>query len=114
MKNIAICLALIAGTFAASTASFAQSNDPITRAQVRAELVQVEKAGYDPTGDQNNYPANIQAAEAKISAQNYQPSTMNVSTKVAKAGTSRSHGTSDTVLPNCVGPVDFCNVYFGG
>jgi len=34
---------------------------------VRAELVQLEKAGYNPN-DWINYPENIQAAQAKIAA----------------------------------------------
>jgi hypothetical protein len=51
--------------------SFAQSNDHLTRAQVRAELVQLERAGYHVgDGDNTQYPMNIQAAEAKVSAQN--------------------------------------------
>ena len=29
--------------------SFAQSNEPVTRAQVRADLVELEQAGYDPS-----------------------------------------------------------------
>ncbi len=115
MKKIAICLALIAGTLAASTASAAQSSAPITRAQVRADLVQVEKAGYDPSGDQNNYPADIEAAEAKISAQNHQPSTTKTPAKMTKTRTSHLHSSSPAgFLPNCTGPADFCNVYFGG
>jgi hypothetical protein len=38
---------------------------------VHAELVQLEKAGYHVgDGDQTTYPAQIQAAEAKVAAQN--------------------------------------------
>lgn len=52
-------------------ASFAQSNTSLTRAQVRAELVQLEKAGYDPArSDDAHYPDDILAAEAKVAAQN--------------------------------------------
>ncbi|MFM0632824.1 DUF4148 domain-containing protein [Paraburkholderia xenovorans] len=41
------------------------------RAQVRAELVQLEKAGYQVgDGDHTTYPAGIQAAEARVAAQN--------------------------------------------
>jgi hypothetical protein len=36
---------------------------------VHAELAQLEKAGYDPH-DWIHYPENIQAAEAKVAAQN--------------------------------------------
>jgi hypothetical protein len=41
----------------------------LTRAQVRAELVALEKAGYDRRGDHAYYPTNIQAAEARVAAQ---------------------------------------------
>ncbi|KQR81736.1 hypothetical protein ASG35_05450 [Burkholderia sp. Leaf177] len=49
-----------------AVASFAQSNQPVTRAEVKAQLVQLEKAGYNPTGDQTQYPSNIQAAESRV------------------------------------------------
>jgi hypothetical protein len=51
-----------------AVASFAQSNQPVTRAEVKAQLVQLEKAGYNPAGDQTQYPANIQAAQARVDA----------------------------------------------
>ncbi|WP_321939292.1 DUF4148 domain-containing protein [Paraburkholderia sp. J8-2] len=55
----------------APVASFAQSNAAVTPEQVRAELVQLEQAGYHPgDGDNTNYPADIQAAEARVAAQN--------------------------------------------
>jgi hypothetical protein len=38
----------------------------VTRAQVKAELVQLERAGYNPSMDRTTYPAQIQAAEAKV------------------------------------------------
>ena len=69
MKTL-ISAAVIAAALVAPVASFAQSSQPVTRAQVRAELVQLEKAGYNPIGDQVNYPANIQAAQARVDAQN--------------------------------------------
>ena len=65
---------VIAALIAAPLAAFAQSNqtnEPATRAQVRAELIQLEKAGYDPSNSNEvDYPANIQAAQAKVAAQN--------------------------------------------
>lgn len=62
----------VAVVLAAPIASFAQqSNAPMTRAQVRAELIQLEKAGYNPARrDDANYPADLQAAEARVAAQN--------------------------------------------
>ncbi|MGA3247689.1 MAG: DUF4148 domain-containing protein [Paraburkholderia sp.] len=64
----AVALAVV---IAAPVASFAQSNQPLTRAEVRSQLVQLENAGYHPgDGDQNTYPVQIQAAEAKVAAEN--------------------------------------------
>jgi hypothetical protein len=70
MKSLikAVALALV---IAAPVASFAQSNQPLTRAEVRSQLVQLEKAGYNPsTSDDATYPAQIQAAEARVAAEN--------------------------------------------
>jgi hypothetical protein len=53
-----------------AVSSFAQSNQPVTRAEVKAQLAQIEKAGYNPTGDQTHYPSNIQAAQARVNAEN--------------------------------------------
>jgi hypothetical protein len=62
---------VVAATLAAPAASFAQSNQPLTRARVREQLAQIEKAGYNPaTANAYDYPANIQAAEARVAAQN--------------------------------------------
>jgi hypothetical protein len=70
MKTL-IQVIVVAATLAAPVAVFAQSNAPVTRAQVRAELIQLEKAGFNPaSGEDPNYPADIQAAEAKVAAQN--------------------------------------------
>ena len=70
MKSL-IQAVVVAAALAAPVAVFAQSNQPVTRAQVRAELVQLEQAGYHPgEGDNTTYPADIQAAEAKVAAQN--------------------------------------------
>jgi len=69
MKSL-IQAVVVAAALAAPVAVFAQSNQPVTRAQVRAELVQLEQAGYRPGEDHTTYPAQIQAAEAKVAAQN--------------------------------------------
>jgi hypothetical protein len=70
MKSLIKAVAL-AAVLAVPVVSFAQSNQPVTRAQVRAELVQLEKAGYVPSNSNDTqYPANIQAAEAKVAASN--------------------------------------------
>jgi hypothetical protein len=72
----AIMKSLICAVFAAPTLSFAQAtNTPVTRAEVNADLVWVEQAGYRPAGDDLNDPANIRATEARI----HTPSTADTS-----------------------------------
>lgn len=68
MKSL-IQAVVVAAVLAAPVAVFAQSNSPATRAQVRAELLELEQAGYNPgRGEDPNYPADIQAAEARVAA----------------------------------------------
>ncbi|PCE32763.1 DUF4148 domain-containing protein [Burkholderia ubonensis] len=63
-----IGLLIVAALFAGDAAS-AQTSAPLTRAQVLEELYRLEAAGYNPSaGDQGTYPADIQAAEAKVAA----------------------------------------------
>jgi Ni/Co efflux regulator RcnB len=70
MKSL-IQAVVVAAAFAAPVAAFAQANAPVTRAQVRAELVQLEQTGWRPAaGADPHYPEDIQAAEAKVAAQN--------------------------------------------
>ncbi|VVD33963.1 DUF4148 domain-containing protein [Paraburkholderia dioscoreae] len=68
MKSL-IQAVVVAAALAAPVAVFAQANQPVTRAQVRAELIELEQAGYNPArGEDPTYPAAIQAAEAKVAA----------------------------------------------
>jgi hypothetical protein len=114
MKKVLICLALAAGTLAAPVLSFAQSNAPVTRAEVRADLVRVEQAGYNPAlGNDNNYPADIQAAEAKIAAQSSPQQATQAYGGVADNGTSSGAPMHTAMRSTCVGPVSFCNIYAG-
>ncbi|SAL63820.1 DUF4148 domain-containing protein [Caballeronia humi] len=70
----------VAAVLATPFASFAQSNAPVTRESVRAELIQLQKAGYNPASDQTQYPSNIQAASARLYATgSYGPSTAGTS-----------------------------------
>ncbi|AMU08423.1 MULTISPECIES: DUF4148 domain-containing protein [Burkholderia] len=64
-----VALLMMIGALAGQSA-FAQAAAPLTRAQVRDELMRLEAAGYDPAkGDDGEYPADIQAAEAKLAEQ---------------------------------------------
>jgi hypothetical protein len=70
MKSLIKAVAL-AAVLAVPAVSFAQSNQPVTRAEVRGELTQLEKAGYNPSDSSDaHYPAAIQKAESKVSATN--------------------------------------------
>jgi hypothetical protein len=60
---------VVAAVLAVPVVSFAQSNTPITRAEVRAQLIQLEQAGYNPASDQTQYPRNIEAAQARVNAE---------------------------------------------
>ncbi|MDR5753473.1 MULTISPECIES: DUF4148 domain-containing protein [unclassified Caballeronia] len=115
MKKLLVSLAFVAGAFAAPALSFAQSNGPVTRAEVRADLVQVEKAGYNPArASDPDYPADIQAAEAKVAAQQDQTQAKLGYGGVAQNGTSGSGKASHTAMNSaCVGPASFCKLYFG-
>ncbi len=69
MKSL-VYVVIAASVLAAPIASFAQSTQqPLTRAEVRADLVKVEQAGYNPSRHSLTYPADIQAVEARLAAQ---------------------------------------------
>ncbi|CAH2812601.1 MAG: hypothetical protein CBARDMAM_7160 [uncultured Caballeronia sp.] len=61
---------IIAAVVAIPAVSFAQSNESLTSADVRAQLIQLKMADYNPAGDQTQYPQNIQAAQARVDAAN--------------------------------------------
>jgi hypothetical protein len=61
---------VVAALVAVPALSFAQSSQPVTRAEVKAELVQLHQAGYSPASDYTQYPANLQAALTRVSAEN--------------------------------------------
>ncbi|AYQ41366.1 purine nucleoside phosphorylase [Burkholderia aenigmatica] len=63
MKSL-VSAVVAAAALSASFGAFAQST--VTRAQVRNELVQLEKAGYKPGLASPYYPNDIQSAEARV------------------------------------------------
>ncbi len=70
MKSL-IQSVVIAAALAAPVAVFAQSNAPVTRDQVKAELAQfVEAGGRTHLGNDPYYPQDAQATQARIVAQN--------------------------------------------
>ncbi|MGF6732972.1 outer membrane murein-binding lipoprotein Lpp [Paraburkholderia youngii] len=61
---------LMAGCTSADTQTVSEPEPhQLTRAEVMHELEELEAAGYNPSmGDDGSYPADIQAAEAKVAA----------------------------------------------
>ncbi|WP_087047060.1 DUF4148 domain-containing protein [Caballeronia ptereochthonis] len=68
MKRIFVMVA-VALLASAPITSFAQTDAPLTRAQVRAELANLEQAGYNPLAVDVDYPVNLQKAEARLQAE---------------------------------------------
>ena len=72
MKSLVLAVAAAAVCAAPVVVSAQASPDasgPITRAQVRAELVELEQAGYSVSGEEATYPDALQAAESRVAAQ---------------------------------------------
>ncbi|WP_322102952.1 DUF4148 domain-containing protein [Paraburkholderia sp. J41] len=105
--------ALVAALVAAPALSFAQAqvqnNGPLTRAEVKAQLIQLERAGYNPaTADDATYPNEIQAAEARVAQQ--QGVAQAQAPETSGYGPSTS-GSSQSGQPATVRPSQ--SVYFG-
>lgn len=104
--------AVVAAVALVPALSFAQQTQaPKTRAEVRAELVELERAGYNPSvGEDVNYPADIQAAEARVQQQHevaqQQLDTADTGYGPATSGTTQSGGAPQVTTPR--------SVYFGG
>jgi hypothetical protein len=109
MKS-SIYVVLAASFLAAPIASFAQQSGSITREQVRAELVQLQQAGYDANASDTTYPANLQAALARVSAQNQAQAQVQAAPQNSEYGTSSS-GTSEAGRSQV--PVDMQSIYKG-
>ena len=110
MKQLAL-LTLTLSALVGSTLTFAQSaSAPLTRAQVRADLIRLEQAGYNPAAnDDSNYPADIQAAEARVAAQNAAQSDQQ--SAVDSVGGTQQHGSSEAGKPTAETPAP--SIYSG-
>jgi len=102
MKSLikAVAVAAVVAVPALSFAQSVQSNQPLTRAEVRSQLEQLEQAGYRPNANDPYYPNDLQAAEARVAQQNgqtgYGPAT---------SGSSQSGGRSDGAASSYSPPV---------
>lgn len=98
IQAVLISCALAAPAFAFAQSTNAPTTGPVTRAEVKADLVRVEQAGYRPQAKDVNYPADIQAAEAKIAAQQTSPEASSVG-GVAMTGTSQAGAPLASITP---------------
>jgi hypothetical protein len=101
---------LAAAFLAVPIASFAQQNGPVTREQVRAELIQLQQAGYNGNASDTTYPADLQAALARVAAQNQAQAQVQAAPQDTEYGTSSS-GTSQAGRPEV--SVDTQSIYKG-
>jgi hypothetical protein len=107
MKTLISAVA-VAAALALPALSFAQqSESPLTRAQVRADLTQLEKAGYNPNISDPSYPSNIQAAEARVSTQAVAQAPTQTSDYGSVATGSSQSGRTTAAQPRALG------TYFG-
>ncbi|QGZ57384.1 DUF4148 domain-containing protein [Paraburkholderia acidiphila] len=98
----------IAAVLAVPAISFAQSqgsNGPVTRAQVRNELVQLEAAGYRPSVNDLNYPNDLQRAQARVNAQNGGAVAQATGYGPATSGSSESGSRTDGAVSSYSPPV---------
>ncbi|HKR43592.1 MAG TPA: DUF4148 domain-containing protein [Paraburkholderia sp.] len=106
---------LVACALAAPAAAFAQTvnpaNAPLTRAQVIADLVQVEQAGYRPVAKDVNYPDDIQHAEAIVAQEQAQKTQQAAPGSTAVGGVAMT-GSSDAGAP-VVASVSGRSIYAG-
>ncbi|CAH2804985.1 MAG: hypothetical protein CBARDCOR_6217 [uncultured Caballeronia sp.] len=105
MNKFLTAALVISSALAAPAFALAQSNGPVTRTQVKAELVQLEKAGYNPGGEDVNYPQDIQAAEQRVAEQQ----------GIASSSYgSPAYGTSASGMPTHIAPDNAAqSTYFG-
>ncbi|SOF01819.1 protein of unknown function [Burkholderia sp. OK233] len=91
MKSLIRSIITVVALTAPMIAFAQQSTAPVTRAQVRADLVRLERAGYDPARrDDATYPADIQAAEARVAANKVAVSMSETGMGTEPANTSQS------------------------
>jgi type IV secretory pathway VirB9-like protein len=91
----------------------------LTRAEVRAQLIQLEKAGYNPaTANDTNYPQDLQAAERRVEAQQQAQAVAQApAAKPAAAAADTGYGAATSGSSQAGAPTQLNNqpgsVYFG-
>jgi hypothetical protein len=122
MKSL-IAAAILTSLFAVPISSMASGSDgQLTRADVIAQLVALEQVGYQPSaGDRNYYPDDIQLAEQRVAqapdtgaAQSGQvQSDAGYGGSMSQTASGGDHGMPMRAPSTCVGPVSYCQLFFG-
>jgi hypothetical protein len=107
MKSLISAVVVVASLAAPAFAFAQQSDTQLSRAQVRAELVQLEKAGYNPNINDVAYPSNIQAAQQRVSTQTLAQAPTQSSDYGSVANGSSESGRTSAAQPRAFG------TYFG-
>jgi len=95
-----VCLTFSVSALTSPTLTFAQATSgQLTRAQMRADIVRVAQAGCHPGGGDNDYPVEIQAAEAKIAEQDGARLADDSAGGVAQAGSSQTGMATNAISP---------------
>ncbi len=69
LVTLPAALASAQDSAASSSKQVRKEQRKAARAKKNAELNQLEKNGYNPSGEQTNYPQNLQNAQKRIDAQ---------------------------------------------
>jgi hypothetical protein len=107
---VSVCLTLVA---ASSIVTNAQAQEK-TRAQVRQELIEAQRNGLNFVSDAS-YPAvnpMYEQQAARLKQQKGDGGTGGALTGASDAGKGRQVRTP-AVPASCVGPISFCELYFG-
>lgn len=68
MLRQSVIILVTGALVAVSSLAHADSGSAVTRASVKAELAELEAAGYNPQGPQENYPVDLMVAEQRVAA----------------------------------------------
>jgi hypothetical protein len=100
-----LTVSAVAALVASPALSSAQTGEGATRAEVRAELVQLQQAGYNPASDNTQYPKNIEAALARVHASQADASAAygGTASGTSKSGAHRSMTQAPVVQDNIPG-----------
>lgn len=83
------------------------------RAEVKGELTQLERAGYSPANDEADYPANLQAAQARVAATDATRVANQTGENVNNSGYGGSLSRSSETGTRLPLPGDRNSIYFG-